>query len=318
VLRAHLPKLGAAAGVVLATIGGFALSRGGGGDGGTDTTAPTESSVDPTTSSTTTGAKRSADALARPSTTATSAPPSTAPAPPTTEPPPPTSAAPGLAPTGNGPSAGAERGWPLVAEYGFDGPAVDTSTWLVYDSVGNGGVGLRRPSAVSQGDGELRITGRGDVSGGMSLQDDRTYGRWEIRARADRGNGYAPAILLWPASNDWPIEGEIDIAEIPRGDRSETHFTVHWGADNQQVGFTTPGDFTQWHTFGVEWMPDHITYFLDGQPLHTIADPPAIPSSPMNLAIQNDVGPFNWIPARDATTPAEVSLRVDWVRVYDP
>jgi hypothetical protein len=45
VLRAHLPKLGAAAGVVLVTIGGVALSRGGSGDGGTDTAAPAEVSL---------------------------------------------------------------------------------------------------------------------------------------------------------------------------------------------------------------------------------------------------------------------------------
>jgi beta-glucanase (GH16 family) len=189
---------------------------------------------------------------------------------------------------------------------------------VAYEGAGNGGVGLRQPSAVSQAEGERRITGRGDVSGGLSLRAEQTYGRWEIRARADRGNGYAPAVLLWPANNNWPAEGEIDISEIPLGDRAESHFTVHWGADNQQTGFASAGDFSQWHTFGVEWAPDHITYYLDGQALHTITDPAAVPRTPMKLAIQNDVGPFSWIPGRDADTPAEVSLRVDWVRVYGP
>ena len=66
----------------------------------------------------------------------------------------------------------------------------------------------------------------------------------------------------------------------------------------------------------VEWAPNHITYYLDGAPQHTITDPAAIPRNPMNLAVQHDVGPFSWIPGRDASTPAEVSLRVDWVRIY--
>lgn len=255
---------------------------------------------DDTTSSTTT------------STTASTLPPTTeAPPPPT-----PTPTPAGPAAGGEGPSAAAAHGWSLVAADEFDGSAVDPGRWEIYNSAGNGGVGLRRPSAVSQGDGELRITGRGDVSGGMSWRGGRTYGRWEFRARSDVGNGYAPCILLWPSSNNWPAEGEIDVMEIPKGERRESSFTVHWGAENSQEGFPTVGDFSQWHTFAVEWLPDHITYYLDGQALHTITNPPAVPRWPMQLAIQNDVGPYGWIPARDANTPAEVTLHVDWVRLY--
>jgi hypothetical protein len=37
----------------------------------------------------------------------------------------------------------------------------------------------------------------------------------------------------------------------------------------------------------------------------------------MHLAIQLDQGPVNdWLPAPDATTPAQVHLQVDWVRKY--
>jgi beta-glucanase (GH16 family) len=250
-----------------------------------------------------------------------------APAAPPTQPPttpapaPSTTAAP--APTGAGATGGGERtaaaahGWQLVAADEFDGNAVDTSRWTLYEGPGNGGVGLRNPDAVSQSDGELRITGRGDVSGGMNWNGGRTYGRWEVRARMDRGNGYSPAILLWPSSGNWPAEGEIDLSEIPRGDRSESHFTMHWGVENSQTGFPSSGDFSQWHTFAIEWQPDHVTFFLDGEAVYTNDDPAAIPRNNMHLAIQNDVGPHDgWIPARDASTPPEVSLHVDWVRLY--
>jgi beta-glucanase (GH16 family) len=67
----------------------------------------------------------------------------------------------------------------------------------------------------------------------------------------------------------------------------------------------------------VEWAPDHITYFLDGVPQFTNTDPAATPDGPMHVAIQNDVGPYGEaIPARDASTPAEVAVHVDWVRIY--
>jgi beta-glucanase (GH16 family) len=237
--------------------------------------------------------------------------PSTTPAPA-----PPTTTAP-AAPANAERTAAAANGWQLVDSDEFDGNTVDTGTWTLYEGAGNGGVGLRSPSAISQSDGELRITGRGDVSGGMNWNGGRTYGRWEVRARIDRGNGYSPAILLWPSSGNWPAEGEIDLSEIPRGDRSESHFTMHWGAENSQTGFQSSGDFSQWHTFAIEWQPDHVTFFLDGEAVYTNDDPVAIPRNNMHLAIQNDVGPHDgWIPARDASTPPEVSLHIDWVRLY--
>lgn len=218
-------------------------------------------------------------------------------------------------------TAAASRGWQLVASEDFEGSRLDTNRWTVYDSEGNAGVGWRRPEAISVSDGTLKITGRGDVSGGMNWQGGRTHGRWEIRARNDAGNGYAPNLLLWPTSGNWPTEGEINIMEIPAGDRSHSYFVLHWGADNSQTSHLTRGDFTRWHTFAVEWLPTHITLFVDGEPVYTNDDPTIVNAlrHPMHLSIQNDVGPLgDWIPARDRSTPPEVSLEVDWVRIYAP
>lgn len=218
------------------------------------------------------------------------------------------------------PTAAERFGWELVDEETFDGPHLDTERWTLYDGPGNGGVGWRSPEAISQSDGTLKITGGGDVSGGMNWNDGgRTYGRWEIRARNDAGNGYAPNLLLWPTSGNWPDEGEINIMEIPVGDRSRSLSVLHWGPENDQVWHWQNGDFTQWHNFALEWLPDRVTIYLDGEELVTWDDPEAIPREPMHLAMQNDVGPHDdFIPPRDATTPDEVSLEVDWVRIYAP
>ena len=78
-----------------------------------------------------------------------------------------------------------------------------------------------------------------------------------------------------------------------------------------------PGDFSQWHTFAVDWLPDRITWYVDGRARFTVTDKSRIPDTPMHLAIQLDQGPVkDWLPAPDATTPPQVRLRVDWVRVY--
>lgn len=195
---------------------------------------------------------------------------------------------------------------------------IDRRRWGIYNSPGHDGHGLRRPSAVTTGDGVLRITGRGDLSGGMAQKHSQIYGRWEIRARQDAGVGYGPAILLWPDSGQWPEDGEIDIVEMPRGDRTKANSVVHWGEKNSQKGNAVRGDFTKWHTYAVEWLPDRITFFLDGQETFRVTEPDAIPNKPMHLALQNDVGRCgSWIGCRDATTPESVSLHIDWIRVYE-
>lgn len=199
----------------------------------------------------------------------------------------------------------------------FPGDSLDQSLWGVYDSPGNQGVGLRRPSAISVGNNELTITGKGNVSGGMAETHSQIYGRWVIRARMDKGTGYGPAILLWPDSEHWPEDGELDIVELPSGDRSEAVMTSHYGSTNEQLGQSAFGDYSQWHTYAVDWLPNEVIFYIDGIARYTITDPAAIPTKPMHLAIQNDIGACDsWIGCRNGTTPDEVALHVSSVRVY--
>lgn len=230
-------------------------------------------------------------------------------------------AAAGPAQAAPGPGAGPGGGtvaWAPAGGDEFNGPALDEGQWNTYNSEGAFGTGFRRPEAISQSNGLLRITARGDVSGGMGMRVGQTYGRWEFRARTDKGRGFGSAILLWPDSNNFPEEGELDIMEVPNENRDLAHFVVHWGAENNVHGADVAGDFSQWHTFALEWLPDRITWFVDGVKKYENTDPVVIPTKPMHMTIQLDQGPFeNWIPARDETTPEELSLEVDWVRIFN-
>ncbi|WP_226351395.1 family 16 glycosylhydrolase [Pseudonocardia sp. ICBG601] len=205
--------------------------------------------------------------------------------------------------------------WRQVGGDEFDGSRVDRSTWTVYNSPGGFGNGLRRPSAVGVGDGLLTVTARpraagGGVSGGVAMHDGQLYGRWEFRARTDVGTGYSPAILLWPDSERFPDDGELDMMEIPFGDRHAATAFVHYGAQNHILSTASPGDFTQWHTFALDWLPDRITWYVDGVKRWEVTDRRAIPTTPMHLAIQLDQGPASgWIPAPDASTPTRCGCR---------
>ena len=209
----------------------------------------------------------------------------------------------------------------------FSRPDVSTADWYLYDFPNDKN---RRVPALLQprtggGTSELQLVGTHDPTGtnlgsGMSSRHSQKYGRWEVRARFEAGRGFVPVILLWPDGNRWPSGGEIDIAEGWNWTRQSVSSFTHNGADNHATGFAYHYDFTQWHTFAVDWLPDHVTYFIDGVPQYTLrTDPdPAknyVPSTEkMHLVLQND----EYDSRMSSTTPRTVTMHVDWVRQYAP
>ena len=222
----------------------------------------------------------------------------------------------------------------LVASDEFDGAALDTTKWSPYDSKSSNGISQWKPSEVGVADGELRITGHGkDPSGKANTSGalcwcrgdgDRTYGLWMARAKFDPGAGFGVAMLLWPQSNVWPQDGELDLVESARPQKNTALSSVHWGSppSGQRDTGKLTGDYTQWHVYAVDWQPDHIKYSIDGQTVYDTrysTKKPGIPNKPMHMVMQQEPGPFGapgWIPAPDASTPDQVTFHVDWVRVF--
>lgn len=200
-------------------------------------------------------------------------------------------------------------GWTPVFLDDFNGSSVDTTKWGVYEGRGNAGIGTRVRSAVTVNNGELQINATGTASGGMGSKYSGTYGLYEVRARVDKNTSYNTAVLLWPKSEKWPEGGEIDISEIfARDNATRMGSFAHWGSDNQQVYHFENADFTQWHTFGVDWQADHLTYYLDGREIWRVTKPEAIPHSPHFLAVQFDVSKY-------ATSSSQATFHVDWARI---
>jgi Glycosyl hydrolases family 16 len=207
--------------------------------------------------------------------------------------------------------------WQLDDHDEFDGTALSPQ-WGPYSGETTGGVGRHDPANLHVADGMLSIVSHGLSSGGLAWNNGQLYGRWEVRARTQRAAGYGDVLILWPDAEDFPIGGEIDFMEIPKPARTEYNFNLHYGANNSQVGVHAAGDFTQWHNYAVEWLPDHVAGFVDGQEVFRSTDTRQIPPRSMHLAMQQDIGPYgdDWIPPRNSTTPAKVSFQIDWVRIY--
>lgn len=157
-----------------------------------------------------------------------------------------------------------------------------------------------------------------------------TYGYFEVRAKLPSGVGTWPAIWMLPTYNKyggWPRSGEIDIMEHVGFDPDVIVTTVHTLAYNHTKGTQKgrsqkiSGVRKDFHVYGMEWNPDYIQWFVDGEPFfrfenekNTVAEWPFdIPYYLiLNLAIGGNWGGQQGIDPK----MKEARFMIDYVRVY--
>ncbi len=142
------------------------------------------------------------------------------------------------------------------------------------------------------------------------------YGLVEVSAKLPAGDGMWPAIWLLPSSLDWPPE--IDIMEMLGSDPTMIYASTHSGANNDSS--TLPvyvGDTTQaFHTYGLDWEPNTITWYFDGNAIRTVATPSDM-HQPMYLLINLAVGGAgSWPGPVTSASEFPAQMSIDYVRIY--
>jgi beta-glucanase (GH16 family) len=162
-------------------------------------------------------------------------------------------------------------------------------------------------------------TGRDTESTSQPVKFSFQYGFVEIRAKVPTGKGLWPAFWMLPANND--KLPEIDVMEVV-GDRPGTvlmtlHYPTRSGNPDQvQKDWNADVDLSQdWHTYGVDWEPDHISWYVDGVERFRYNDSAQIPHEPMYLLLNLAVGGF-WVGYPDQTTRFPNTFTVNYVRVW--
>lgn len=185
--------------------------------------------------------------------------------------------------------------------------------------------------ALKEQDGERQYTStRLTTFGRQSWQ----YGYFEIRAKLPAGGGSWPA--LWFLPDDihqgvrWPLCGEIDMLEHSGQHPGDVFYSLHSQKHNHSlrdgVQYTTTihrEDICEdFHIYGMEWTPEHVEYFLDGESvcLYRKADDAedqtekAWPyDKPYYLILNIAVGGLGGPVAEEALP---FVMEVDYVRVY--
>jgi beta-glucanase (GH16 family) len=179
----------------------------------------------------------------------------------------------------------------LVWSDEFDGSSLNTSDWTIdigdgcpnLCGWGNNELEYYRAENVSVTGGNLVLTARQENYGGRYFTSGKVhtrnkqsflYGRMEMRAKIPTGGGMWPAFWMMPQDDvygGWASSGEIDIMESANN-TDYINGTIHYGGtwpDNTHSGGTySQGGVNfadEFHTYAVEWEPEEIRWYVDGQ-----------------------------------------------------
>jgi beta-glucanase (GH16 family) len=228
----------------------------------------------------------------------------------------------------------------------FDGSALDTTRWTVYE-------GPRRDAqntadAVTVANGLLTITTYTDAGEHRTGFIDTarhflaTYGWFEARMRFVSAPGEWGAFWLQSPTMGNPVGDvatagtEIDIVEhravdADGRDIANTYsINLHWdgyGAAHQHAGgdgAPAPGAAPLqggWHTYAVHWTEEGYVFYLDG--VRQWASAQGVSRRPEFIKVTCEVQDRGWagaIPAGGYGTrgASATRMQVDWVRVWQP
>lgn len=144
----------------------------------------------------------------------------------------------------------------------------------------------------------------------------QTYGYFEIRAKLPAGQGLHEAFWLLPVDGSWPPE--LDIMEQKGSDPTKVINVAHAIDGGQKISYskqlTVPTATTEFHTYGLDWEPDYLTWYIDGVATLTMPTWPGM-DKPMYM-IANIGGGGTWSGDPNSTTPFPATMEIDYIRAF--
>jgi hypothetical protein len=192
------------------------------------------------------------------------------------------------------------------ADIGFgDSAFVDPSSGIDPFAVDGGKLSITAVRAPSS------IVGPGSWASGLITTKDtfaQKYGYFEMRAEFPTDKGVWPAFWLLPANGGWPPE--IDVVEAYG--TSDLYSYLHTTDNTHEAQYWSrqPTMLAGYHTYGVLWTKDTISFWYDGKQVGSFATP-ADMNQPMYMLID-----LAMKKPMDGMTDAPKTMNIDYVRAY--
>ncbi|MGE5222438.1 MAG: family 16 glycosylhydrolase [Omnitrophica WOR_2 bacterium] len=233
-----------------------------------------------------------------------------------------------LAATVPGPTGQNSADWVSTFHDEFDGTALNRSVWRSdYPNGTNGELqeyvndDSHRNYLVANGILSLTArresySGKSYTSGVITTQNGFTqkYGFFEMRAKMPtHAMGLWPAFWLMP--NPTGSIPELDILEWLGRQPAVAYMVLHYLSGQSQTYYNGPDYSAAWHTYGVNWQPGTITWYIDGVERKRFTDTTKIPNMAMFLIANLAVG-GTWPHSPDSTTVFPATYAIDYIRVW--
>lgn len=140
------------------------------------------------------------------------------------------------------------------------------------------------------------------------------YGLFEVRMKPIKNNGVVSSFFIYTGPSDNNPWDEIDIEFLGK-DTTKIQFNYFTnGQGNHEfvydLGFDASEEF---HTYAFEWLPDSISWYVDGEKVHTATE--NIPSTPgkVMMNVWPGIGVDGWLNPFDGNVP--LTAEYDWFRI---
>jgi len=247
------------------------------------------------------------------------------------------------------PSAGGgvPSGYRLVFSEEFNGGSIDSSKWnssyrwgpnytinneqqYYVDHIANPDFGA---NPFKLGGGKLEITASRTPSSLKSSANNKSYlsgtlttynkfkaryGYFEMRAKVPKGQGLWPA--FWLLNHyDNGSEPEIDIMEFLGNEADTVYQVYHYKSGYNARGsgtmeFAGPDFTNDFHTFGMKWEPNRITWYVDGREVNRY-EGSGISNEEMYIIVNLALG-GGWGGPVNGSTPFPARYTIDYIRAY--
>lgn len=167
--------------------------------------------------------------------------------------------------------------------------------------------------------GVLNLTIDKDYSGKYNYSgaeyrtaDTYHYGYYETSMQAIKNDGVVSSFFTYTGPSENNPWDEIDI-EVLGKDTTKVQFNYYTnGVGNHEYMYDLGFDASEgFHTYGFDWQPDHITWYVDGKAVYTAYNNIPSTAGRIMMNVWPGTGVDGWLNHYDGKTP--LTARYQWV-----
>ena len=142
--------------------------------------------------------------------------------------------------------------------------------------------------------------------------DTYHYGYYETSMQAIKNDGVVSSFFTYTGPSEDNPWDEIDI-EILGKDTTKVQFNYYTnGVGNHEYMYDLGFDASEgFHTYGFDWQPDHITWYVDGKEVYTAYNNIPSTAGRIMMNVWPGIGVDDWLKPFNGNTP--LTARYQWV-----